>query len=59
MFHFVLTGSLDIFHKVTLFRQLMLMKQLFPSDFDFFPRTWVLPAQFHAFANDVSNQYGE
>lgn len=46
-------GSLEMFHKVTLFRQLMLMKQLFPGDFDFFPRTWTLPQQYHEFSNDI------
>ena len=44
---------MEVFHKVSLFRQLMLMKQIFPTDFDFFPRTWMLPAQFHEFCNDV------
>ncbi|XP_076454499.1 tubulin polyglutamylase TTLL11-like [Babylonia areolata] len=46
-------GAQEVFHKVALFRQLMLMKQLFPEDFTFFPRTWLLPAQYHEFANDV------
>ncbi|KAK7480321.1 hypothetical protein BaRGS_00028489, partial [Batillaria attramentaria] len=46
-------GALEVFHKVGLFRQLMLMKQLFPEEFDFFPRTWMLPQQYHEFSNDV------
>ncbi|KAL8589663.1 hypothetical protein ACOMHN_016047 [Nucella lapillus] len=46
-------GALEVFHKVGLFRQLMLMKQLFPDDFSFFPRTWLLPAQFPDFCSDV------
>ncbi|PVD21923.1 hypothetical protein C0Q70_17726 [Pomacea canaliculata] len=46
-------GSLEVFHKVNLFRQLELMKQMYPDDFNFFPRTWLLPQQYHEFSNDV------
>nr|KAG5694552.1 hypothetical protein BaRGS_032497 [Batillaria attramentaria] len=49
----MILGALEVFHKVGLFRQLMLMKQLFPEEFDFFPRTWMLPQQYHEFSNDV------
>ncbi|XP_059160159.1 tubulin polyglutamylase TTLL11-like [Physella acuta] len=46
-------GSLEIFHKVNLFRWLEFMKTLFPDEYDFFPRTWFLPHQFNDFVSDV------
>ncbi|CAL1542730.1 unnamed protein product [Lymnaea stagnalis] len=46
-------GSLEIFHKVNLFRWLEFMKSLFPDEYDFFPRTWFLPHQYHDFVSEV------
>ncbi|XP_062570949.1 tubulin polyglutamylase TTLL11-like [Saccostrea cucullata] len=41
--------------KMTLFRCLDIMRDLYPSDFDFYPRTWYLPAQFEEFSSEVQN----
>ncbi|GFN73517.1 tubulin polyglutamylase ttll11 [Plakobranchus ocellatus] len=46
-------GALEIFQKVNLFRWLEFMKSLFPEEYDFFPRTWLLPQQFTEFASEV------
>ncbi|BFZ20664.1 hypothetical protein BsWGS_23703 [Bradybaena similaris] len=46
-------GSVEIFRKVNTFRWLELMKSLFPDQYDFFPRTWLLPHQYNEFANVV------
>ena len=29
------------------------MQELFPNDYNFFPRTWILPIQYNEFTNDV------
>ncbi|KAH9505341.1 Tubulin polyglutamylase ttll11 [Bulinus truncatus] len=46
-------GSLEIFHKVNLFRWLEFMKTLFPDKYNFFPRTWFLPHQYNEFVSEV------
>ena len=30
------------------------MQQLFPADYDFYPRTWLLPEQYHHFAAEAA-----
>jgi tubulin polyglutamylase TTLL11 len=32
------------------------MRELFPSDYDFYPRTWYMPAQYHDFSCEVRKQ---
>ncbi|RUS91703.1 hypothetical protein EGW08_000529, partial [Elysia chlorotica] len=46
-------GAVEAFQKVNLFRWLEFMKSLFPEEYDFFPRTWLLPQQFSEFASEV------
>nr|KAI8748784.1 tubulin polyglutamylase TTLL11-like; partial [Biomphalaria glabrata] len=46
-------GSLEIFHKVNLFRWLEFMKSVFPEKYNFFPRTWFLPHQYNDFVTEV------
>lgn len=43
----------EICSKMSLFRCLDQMHELFPSEYDFYPRTWYLPAQYHDFCSDV------
>ncbi|XP_061184674.1 tubulin polyglutamylase TTLL11-like isoform X2 [Saccostrea echinata] len=45
----------NICSKMTLFKCLDIMRDLYPSDFDFYPRTWYLPAQFEEFSSEVQN----
>jgi tubulin polyglutamylase TTLL11 len=46
-------GMEDICSKMTLFRCLDIMSELYPTDYDFYPRTWYLPAEFEKFSSDV------
>lgn len=46
----------DICSKMMLFRALDQMRELFPSDYDFYPRTWYMPAQYHDFSCEVRKQ---
>ncbi|XP_063422451.1 tubulin polyglutamylase TTLL11-like isoform X1 [Mytilus trossulus] len=46
-------GMTDICSKMMLFRSLDQMRELFPSDYDFYPRTWYMPTQFHEFSCEV------
>jgi hypothetical protein len=46
----------DICSKMMLFRSLDQMRELFPSDYDFYPRTWYMPAQYHDFSCEVRKQ---
>ncbi|KAK3088680.1 hypothetical protein FSP39_022293 [Pinctada imbricata] len=46
-------GMGDICSKMSLFRCLDTMKEIFPGEYDFYPRTWYLPAQFHEFSCEI------
>lgn len=45
-------GMAEIAHKINLTRALDNMRLLFPDEYDFYPRSWFLPDQFHDFAAD-------
>ena len=47
----------EICSKMTLFRCLDIMRDLFPTDYDFYPRTWYLPAQFHEFSCEIRKMH--
>ncbi|XP_046338959.2 tubulin polyglutamylase TTLL11-like [Haliotis rufescens] len=46
-------GIQEMLSKINLCRTLDFMRNLFPSDYDFYPRSWFLPYQFHEFSNEV------
>ncbi|XP_062570955.1 tubulin polyglutamylase TTLL11-like isoform X2 [Saccostrea cucullata] len=46
-------GMGEICSKMTLFRCLDTLRDLFPTEYDFYPRTWYLPAQFHEFSCEI------
>ncbi|XP_060066015.1 tubulin polyglutamylase TTLL11-like [Ylistrum balloti] len=46
-------GMGDICSKMSLFRSLDTMKELFPAEYDFYPRTWYLPAQYLEFSAEL------
>nr|XP_022325893.1 tubulin polyglutamylase TTLL11-like isoform X3 [Crassostrea virginica] len=50
-------GMSEICSKMTLFRCLDIMRDLFPTDYDFYPRTWYLPAQFHEFSCEIRKMH--
>ena len=40
-------------------RNLMKMRKYFPNDYDFFPKTWVLPQDGGELRGDNTNQFGK
>lgn len=42
----------NIYLKNNLGRNLNKMKLVLPEDFDFFPKTWMLPLEYRAFMNE-------
>lgn len=44
----------EILRKINLTRALSNMRLLFPQEYDFYPRTWFLPQQYHEFCADVA-----
>ncbi|KAL3876936.1 hypothetical protein ACJMK2_034716 [Sinanodonta woodiana] len=46
-------GMSWICSKINLFRVLDQMRDLYPTEFNFYPRTWYLPDQLHQFACDM------
>jgi len=44
----------EILRKINLTRALCNLRTMFPDEFDFYPRTWFLPHQFHEFCADVA-----
>ena len=42
-------GIYNLARKNLLGMNLMLMRELFPKEYDFFPETWIIPLQFSQF----------
>ncbi|XP_041481101.1 tubulin polyglutamylase TTLL11-like [Lytechinus variegatus] len=47
-------GLLELVRKAQLSKLLHQMRQLFPDEYSFYPRTWILPEQYHIFCAEVS-----
>lgn len=52
-------GMEQICNKLTLSRCLDIMRDLYPEDYDFYPRTWYLPAQFDQFCSEAGPNANE
>ncbi|XP_038045726.1 tubulin polyglutamylase TTLL11-like [Patiria miniata] len=48
-------GLLELVRKAQLSKLLHQMQQLFPDEYNFYPRTWLLPEQYHHFCADVAS----
>lgn len=44
----------EILAKINLFRTLDLMRRIFPNEYDFYPKTWLLPHQYQEFCAEVT-----
>jgi len=44
----------DILRKINLTRALYNLQSLFPGEYDYYPKTWFLPQQFHEFCADAA-----
>nr|XP_006822561.1 PREDICTED: tubulin polyglutamylase TTLL11-like [Saccoglossus kowalevskii] len=52
-------GMVEIVRKVSLTRIMGQMRNLFPDEYDFYPRSWILPDQYHHFAAEVASMAKE
>ena len=44
----------DILKKINLTRSLTNLQMMFPEDYNFYPKTWFLPKQYHEFCADIA-----
>lgn len=43
--------------KITLSRAVRIMQDLFPEEYNFYPRSWILPEEFTSFLTEVSRSF--
>ncbi|XP_052038310.1 tubulin polyglutamylase TTLL11 [Apodemus sylvaticus] len=46
-------GMTEMVRKITLSRALRIMQNLFPEEYNFYPRSWILPEEFQLFVTQV------
>ncbi|KAJ7308116.1 hypothetical protein JRQ81_008625 [Phrynocephalus forsythii] len=46
-------GMTEMVRKITLSRAMRTMQELFPDEYDFYPRSWILPEEFSIFLTEV------
>ncbi|XP_039090611.1 tubulin polyglutamylase TTLL11 isoform X2 [Hyaena hyaena] len=46
-------GMTEMVRKITLSRAVRIMQNLFPEEYNFYPRSWILPDEFHLFVAQV------
>ncbi|XP_060246030.1 tubulin polyglutamylase TTLL11 isoform X2 [Meriones unguiculatus] len=46
-------GMTEMVRKITLSRALRIMQNLFPEEYNFYPRSWILPDEFQLFVSQV------
>lgn len=46
-------GMTEMVRKITLSRALRIMQNLFPEEYNFYPRSWILPEEFQLFVAQV------
>lgn len=47
------TGMLEMSRKINLSRAVRIMQELFPAEYDFYPRSWILPDEYQQFSTQV------
>ena len=52
-------GLHELVRKGQLSKLLAQMQQLFPEEYEFYPKTWLLPEQYHEFCLDLAEMRGE
>lgn len=48
----------EMVRKITLSRALRIMQNLFPEEYNFYPRSWILPEEFQLFVAQVEMACG-
>ncbi|KAF5898364.1 tubulin polyglutamylase TTLL11 isoform X1 [Clarias magur] len=46
-------GMIEMLRKINLSRAVRTMQQLFPEEYNFYPRSWILPDEFQLFSNQI------
>lgn len=49
-------GMLEMLRKINMSRAVRTMQELFPEEYDFYPRSWILPEEYQLFATQVCSQ---
>lgn len=50
-------GMTEMVRKITLSRAVRTMQDLFPVEYNFYPRSWILPEEFPLFVDEVDYFY--
>lgn len=46
-------GMIEMLRKINLSRAMRTMQELFPEEYDFYPRSWILPEEYQQFVTQV------
>ncbi|XP_074547098.1 tubulin polyglutamylase TTLL11 [Halichoeres trimaculatus] len=46
-------GMLEMLRKINLSRAMRTMQELFPDEYDFYPRSWILPEEYQQFSTQI------
>uniref|UniRef100_A0A3Q3JQV0 Tubulin tyrosine ligase-like family, member 11 n=2 Tax=Monopterus albus TaxID=43700 RepID=A0A3Q3JQV0_MONAL len=46
-------GMIEMLRKINLSRAVRTMQELFPEEYDFYPRSWILPEEFQQFSTQI------
>lgn len=48
-----IAGMIEMLRKINLSRAVRTMQELFPEEYDFYPRSWILPEEYQQFSTQV------
>lgn len=46
-------GMIEMLRKINLSRAMRMMQELFPDEYDFYPRSWILPEEYQQFSTQI------
>lgn len=49
-------GMIEMLRKINLSRAVRTMQELFPEEYNFYPRSWILPEEYQLFSTQVQAQ---
>ncbi len=50
---------IEMLRKINLSRAVRTMQELFPEEYNFYPRSWILPEEYQLFSTQVQAQWGK
>lgn len=48
-----IAGMIEMLRKINMSRAVRTMQELFPEEYDFYPRSWILPEEYQQFVTQV------